>query len=264
MAFLAAELMDNKYNKVLHKTVFRLVFTKTKKENGNHSLNQITDINTDFEQEIFKSLASELNAQKQLQKKSVKHARTNLCSGHYSSNLSNKLNSSGGKNYYSHIHPDFDEKFKRCIRKLRALFVMPPEKIEIQALKIKKKAQRLFNGGKNGRGKRGSKMAIFSDVYDLSEKYRNGKNCTAAQLSTYHRMQNRSNQPNEGGNKFRNFVGKEVVRQGAKPTIESWAKQQQLLENEASGRWMEIYKEGRDYKKKNKKCAKLDDLLTLC
>ena len=38
-------------------------------------------------------------------------------------------------------------------------------------------------------------------------------------------------------------------------------KQQQLLENESIGRWMEIYKEGHEYKQENKACVKLDNLL---
>ena len=37
--------------------------------------------------------------------------------------------------------------------------------------------------------------------------------------------------------------------------------QQQLLENEAIGREMEIHKEGAEYKPKNPKCVKLDNLL---
>ena len=53
---------------------------------------------------------------------------------------------------------------------------------------------------------------------------------------------------NEGGNKLRNFVGEEVVRQGARPSLESGCEQQQLLENESIGRWMEITEEGADYK----------------
>ena len=74
-------------------------------------------------------------------------------------------------------------------------------------------------------------------------------------------MQNRSNQSNEGRNKFRNFVGRDVVRHGAKPTMETWCRQQQLLENEAAGRWREIWKEGQKYKPKYQKCVTLDNLL---
>ena len=56
--------------------------------------------------------------------------------------------------------------------------------------------------------------------------------------------------PNEGGNAFRNFVGRDIVRKGARPTLESLIQQQRLLENEAVGRWKEIYKEGMEYKTK--------------
>ena len=126
------------------------------------------------------------------------------------------------------------------------------KKIEYQACKIQEKARSLFNDGRNGRGRKGTKIPVFSDIYDLAKKYRNGQNSEAEQLSAYEHMSNRSNVPNEGGNKFRNFVGREVVRQGAKPTIPTCCKQQQLLENEAVGRWMEIYKDGYDYKPKIK------------
>ena len=74
-------------------------------------------------------------------------------------------------------------------------------------------------------------------------------------------MDKRSNQHNEGGNAFHNFVGRAIVRKGASPTLESWIQQQRLLENEAVGRWREIHTGGRDYKKKNKKSARLDKIL---
>ena len=60
---------------------------------------------------------------------------------------------------------------------------------------------------------------------------------------------------------YRNFVGREVVRLGALPTLETFCEQQWLLENEATGRWMEIYKKFTNYKRKNTKCVKLDNLL---
>ena len=74
-------------------------------------------------------------------------------------------------------------------------------------------------------------------------------------------MDNRSNQPNEGGNAFRNFVGRDVVQKGAKPTLESWIWQQKRLQNEAIGRWKEITQGGEYYKTKNKQCVKLDNIL---
>ena len=79
-------------------------------------------------------------------------------------------------------------------------------------------------------------MWCFSQSYKLAQKYRNGCNSDVSQLSTFNRMDNRSNQPNEVGNAFRNFVGRDVVRKGAKPTLESWIWQQKLLQNEAIGR----------------------------
>ena len=57
------------------------------------------------------------------------------------------------------------------------------------------------------------------------------------------------------------FFGREVVRQGAKPSLSSWIEQQQLLENEAVGRWREITGRGDDYKGKNPQCEKLDAIL---
>ena len=74
-------------------------------------------------------------------------------------------------------------------------------------------------------------------------------------------MSNRSNQPNEGSNKFRNFVGRDVVRQGSKPSLESWATQQKCLENEAVGQWMELFKKGENYKKKNPYYVRSDGVI---
>lgn len=259
--FHAGSALCSAKDSELHSSIFRFVFEKTKHENGENALDDIEDINTDFERGIFDPLAKELNSQKQLHLKKVKPAKTNLCSGHYSGNLNKKNQTVGGMSWYSRKSDDYDENYRKCIRELRALFVMPPELMESQALKIRKKAQNLFNDGRNGDGRKGTKMAAFSKVYDLAKKYRDGTNATAEQLSTYARMQNRSNQPNEGGNAFRNFVGRDVVRQGAKPTMTSWVQQQRLLENEAAGRWKEIYEEGENYKPKNKQCVKLDNLL---
>ena len=41
----------------------------------------------------------------------------------------------------------------------------------------------------------------------------------------------------------------------------TWSGQQQLLENESVGRQKEIVDHGSDYKPKNKKCQKLDQIL---
>ena len=73
-------------------------------------------------------------------------------------------------------------------------------------------------------------------------------------------MDKKSNQHNEGGNAFRNFVGRDIVRQGASPTLESLIQQEHLLENEAAGRWREIHTSGRDYKTENKKSARFDKI----
>ena len=70
-------------------------------------------------------------------------------------------------------------------------------------------------------------MVNFKPNQNHSFKMRNSFNyCGACEIFQY-----RSNQINEGGNKHQNFVGEEVVRQGARPTLESWCEQQQLLEN---------------------------------
>ena len=37
-----------------------------------------------------------------------------------------------------------------------------------ETAKIRKKAQGLFNGGRNADGKKGSKMPVFSAVYNLT------------------------------------------------------------------------------------------------
>ena len=67
----------------LHSTIFRFVFEKTKAENGDDALDDISDINTDFERGIFEPLPIELNSQKRLHLKRVKPAKRNLCSGHH-------------------------------------------------------------------------------------------------------------------------------------------------------------------------------------
>ena len=155
----------------------------------------------------------------------------------------------------------FDENYKRCIRELRCFLVMPPSSMESQAEKIKQKAQLTLNNGRKGSGLKGSKMRCFSEVYNLARKYRNGSISYAKHLSTYERMANRLNQHNEGGNCFRNMVGREIVRQGANPTLDSWCKQQQILENETVGRYAEVIKKGKPFKKKNSTCVTLDNIL---
>ena len=60
-------------------------------------------------------------------------------------------------------------------------------------------------------------------------------------------MSARSSKVNRGGNMHRNFVGREVVRLGAQPTLETFCEQQWLLENEVTGRGMEIHKEVYEY-----------------
>ena len=73
-----------------HREVFKMVFEKTKKEQGYDALGSIVELDTDFERQIYVPLAEELNSQK-MQLKSVKPARTNLCSGHYACNLNKKI-----------------------------------------------------------------------------------------------------------------------------------------------------------------------------
>ena len=107
----------------------------------------------------------------------------------------------------------------------------------------------------------GIKMHAFSSTLKVAVKYQNGENPSTEEPSCAERMNNCSNQHNEGGNMFRNFVGREVVRQNANPTLVSWSGQQQLLEDEALGRKKEMFEEGADCKAKNKKCQKLDSIL---
>ena len=101
----------------------------------------------------------------------------------------------------------------------------PADKMETQGKRIERTAQLVSNNWKNG----GSKMAVFSEEYDLAEKYTIVENCEAHQLSAYGRQENgynRSYAPKEGGNKFRNFVGRELVRQGIQAVLVSWCQQQ--------------------------------------
>ena len=132
--------------------------------------------------------------------------------------------------------------------------------MEAQTTDIKRTPQRLLNGSRHGKGKNGTKMHAFSSTSKVAVKYQNGENSSKEELSCAERMNNRSNQYNEGGNMFRNFVGMEVVRQGADPTLVSWSGQQQLLENEDVGR-KKNFEEETGYKPKNKKYQKLDRIL---
>ena len=60
---------------------------------------------------------------------------------------------------------------------------------------------------------------------------------------------------------FLKLCWKRIVWKGSCPSLESWIQQQRLLENEAVGRWREIYSDGREYKTKNKRSARLDQIL---
>ena len=116
-------------------------------------------------------------------------------------------------------------------------------------------------------------MATFSDVDETARNYWDGKYQALTksfvqneeqfqlQKSLQNMLVSTTEATNEGGNKLRNFVGEEVVRQGARPTIQSWCEQPRLLESESIGRWMEITEEGADYKQKNETCITLDRIL---
>ena len=64
--------------------------------------------------------------------------------------------------------------FRACFRELRALFVLPADKMESQALKTLCKAQESLNGGRQGKGVAGSKIASFSVVYNNASMHRDG------------------------------------------------------------------------------------------
>ena len=118
-----------------HREAYKHIFNKTKQENGEDALDSIMNLDTDFEQAIYVPLAEELNAQKR-KLKSVKPAKTNLCSGHYAGNINKKNNSCGGTQFYSKLTGKYDSNYRRCIRELRTLFVMPPQLMENQAVQI--------------------------------------------------------------------------------------------------------------------------------
>ena len=67
--------------------------------------------------------------------------------------------------------------FRACIRGLRALFVFPADNMESQALKTLCKAQKSLNGGRQGKGVAGSKIASFSAVYNNTSMHRDGLIC---------------------------------------------------------------------------------------
>ena len=64
------------------------------------------------------------------------------------------------------------------------------------------------------------------------------------ELSCSERMTNWSNQHDDSGNVFRNFVGREAssIGHGAGSTLVSWPGQQQVIESEAVGREKEMLK----------------------
>ena len=49
---------------------------------------------------------------------------------------------------------------------------------------------------------------------------------------------------------LRNCVGREVVRKGSVPILDSWCKQQKVLESETVGRWIELKQSKKIHTKK--------------
>ena len=68
-------------------------------------------------------------------------------------------------------------------------------------------------------------------------------------------------QNGESINKNHNFVGRDVVRNGRSCTLKTFCEQQRILENEAVGRFGELFDEDHNYKGKIKRSRKRDNII---
>ena len=99
----------------------------------------------------------------------------------------------GGKIPYSENHV-----YKAWLREVRSINCLPALEILQQFCLLLGKARNLFNDGKRGRGRKGSIMALCSNVHrDVGKIYIDGSHSSVDSLSWFERPELRNNQAME-------------------------------------------------------------------